>query len=180
MTLLKALTGTLICNYKDIEQEIVHTLLMEEYGVSKTWVIIMDKGQDKNAASTPIEIRTFGSGSLLCQEFRRRREETAWKFETNKDRSSSCDIYVTRDDVRCFYIYIMLFLHIYLCYTWWRALFLINCFWIEWVLYDCYLTRFHLTTGLLFDTFFIPGFNKVCRCDRWVFESQSFSVPINR
>ena len=96
MTLLKALT--FIFNYKDIEQEIVHTLLMEEYGVSKTWVIIMDKRQDKNAASTPTEIRTFGSGSLLCQEFRRRREETAWKFETNKDRSSSCDIYV----VRCF------------------------------------------------------------------------------
>ena len=89
MTLLKALAGTLICNYKDIEQEIVHTLLMEEYGVSKTWVIIMDKRQDKNAASTPIEIRTFGSGSLLCQEFRRRREETVWKWRRTKTRESS-------------------------------------------------------------------------------------------
>jgi len=80
MTLLKALTGTFFFNYKDIEQEIVHTLLMEEYGVSKTWVIIMDKRQDTNAASTPVKTRTLGSGSLLCQEFRRRREETAWKL----------------------------------------------------------------------------------------------------
>jgi len=123
MTLLKALAGTLICNYKDIEQEIVHTLLMEEYGVSKTWVIIMDKRQDKNAASTPTEIRTFGSGSLLCQEFRRRREETAWKLTRIRTglvvvifmlRVMTCVvsiyisccfyiyIYVTRDDVRCF------------------------------------------------------------------------------
>ena len=73
-------TGTFSFNYKDIEQEIVHTLLMEEYGVSKTWVIIMDKRQDTNAASTPAKTRTLGSGSLLCQEFRRRREETAWKL----------------------------------------------------------------------------------------------------
>jgi len=80
MTLLKALAGTFFFNYKDIEQEIVHTLLIEEYGVSKTWVIIMDKRQDTNSASTPAKTRTFGSGSLLCQEFRRRREEKAWKL----------------------------------------------------------------------------------------------------
>jgi len=30
----------------------VHTLLLEEYGVSKKWVIIMDKTQDSNATST--------------------------------------------------------------------------------------------------------------------------------
>jgi len=29
--------------------------MFEEYGVSKKWVIIMDKRQDKNAASTPAE-----------------------------------------------------------------------------------------------------------------------------
>ena len=35
--------------------EIVHTLLLEEYGVSKKWVIIKDKKQDSNTASTPSE-----------------------------------------------------------------------------------------------------------------------------
>jgi len=46
MTLLEAPTGTLLFYYKDIKQEIVHTLLLEEYGVSKKWVIIMDRRQD--------------------------------------------------------------------------------------------------------------------------------------
>jgi len=38
MTLLEAPTGTLFFYYKDIKQEIVHTLMLEEYGVSKKWV----------------------------------------------------------------------------------------------------------------------------------------------
>jgi len=46
VTLLEAPTGTLRFYYKDIKQEIVHTLLLEEYGVSKKWVIIMDRRQD--------------------------------------------------------------------------------------------------------------------------------------
>jgi len=29
-----------------MKQEIVHTLLLEEYGTSKKWVIIMDRRQD--------------------------------------------------------------------------------------------------------------------------------------
>jgi len=86
MTLLKALTGTFFFNLKknvkDIEQEIMHALLMEEYGVSKTWVIIMDKRQDTSAASTPAKTRTLGSGSLLCQEFMKRREEKVWKLRS--------------------------------------------------------------------------------------------------
>ena len=41
MTLLEAPTGTLLFHYKNIKQEIVQTLLLEEYGVSKKWVIIM-------------------------------------------------------------------------------------------------------------------------------------------
>ena len=31
----------------------MNTLLSEEYNVLKKWVIVMDKRQDKNAASTP-------------------------------------------------------------------------------------------------------------------------------
>ena len=46
MTLLEVPTGTLLFYYKDIKQEIVHTLLLEEYGVPKKWVIIMDRRQD--------------------------------------------------------------------------------------------------------------------------------------
>jgi len=44
--LLEAPTGTLLFYYKDIKQQIVHMLLLEEYGVSKKWVIIMDRRQD--------------------------------------------------------------------------------------------------------------------------------------
>ena len=53
MTLLEAPTGTLLFNYKNIKQEIVHTLLLEKYGVSMKWVIIMDRRQDSNMTSTP-------------------------------------------------------------------------------------------------------------------------------
>jgi len=57
MSLLEAPTGTLLFYYKDIKQEIVHTLLLEKYGVSKKWIIIMDKRQEKTAglASTQAE-----------------------------------------------------------------------------------------------------------------------------
>jgi len=46
-------TGTIHFNYKDMKQEIVHTLLLKEYGVSKKWVIIMDRRQDLNVNWTP-------------------------------------------------------------------------------------------------------------------------------
>jgi len=53
VTLLEAPTGTLLFYYKDIKQEIVNTLLLEEYVVSKKRVIIMDRRQDLNVTSTP-------------------------------------------------------------------------------------------------------------------------------
>jgi len=53
MILLEAPTRTLLFYYKDIKQEIVHTLLLEEYGVSQKGVIIMDRRQDLNVTSTP-------------------------------------------------------------------------------------------------------------------------------
>ena len=52
-TLMEAPTGTSLFYYKDIKQEIVHTLMLEECGVSKKWVIIMDRRQDLNVTSTP-------------------------------------------------------------------------------------------------------------------------------
>jgi len=52
MTLLEAPTGTFLFYYKDIKQEIVQTLLLEEYFVSKKWAIIMDRRQDLNVTST--------------------------------------------------------------------------------------------------------------------------------
>jgi len=59
MTLLEAPRGKLLFNYK----EIVHTSLLEEYGVSKKWVIAMDKRQDKTAASTQA-----GNSGLSAQD----------------------------------------------------------------------------------------------------------------
>jgi len=80
----------------------VHTLLLEEYGVSKKWAIIMDKKQDKTAAST--QAKTSGSSAQDrtapgAQEEERR---NGVEMETNKDKSSSCDVAVTCDDVRFF------------------------------------------------------------------------------
>ena len=66
MTLLKAPTGTLLSCYKDIKQEIVHTLLLEEYSVSKKWVIIMDKMQDKTAALTQAETSGSSAQDRYC------------------------------------------------------------------------------------------------------------------
>jgi len=73
-TLLEAPTGTLLFGDKNIKQEIVHTLLLEEYDVSKNWVIIMDMRQDDFDSS-----RKNGGLITLNQRFRRRRGETAWK-----------------------------------------------------------------------------------------------------
>jgi len=53
MTLLEAPTGTLLFYYKDIKQEIVHTLLLEQYAVSKKGLIIIDRRKDLNVTSTP-------------------------------------------------------------------------------------------------------------------------------
>ena len=57
----------------------MHTLLLEDYGISKKWVIIMDRRQDSNAALNPEETSGPSPQDRLCQELRRRREETAWK-----------------------------------------------------------------------------------------------------
>jgi hypothetical protein len=73
-------TGTSLFYYKDIEQEIVHTLLLEEYGVSKKCTIIVEMRQGLKCGFESSRSKwTFGSRLLLCQEYRRRREETAWE-----------------------------------------------------------------------------------------------------
>jgi len=66
MTLLEAPTGTLLFYYKNNKQEIVHTLLLEEYGLSKKWVIIVDKRQDKIAASTQAETSGSSAQDRYC------------------------------------------------------------------------------------------------------------------
>jgi len=48
-------------------QEIVHTLLFEEYGVSKKCVIIMDRSQ--------MQLRL----QQVCQKFMINRKETTWQ-----------------------------------------------------------------------------------------------------
>ena len=66
MALLEVPTGTLLFYYKDIKQEIVHKLLLDEYGVSKRWVIIMHKRQDKTAASTQAETSGSSAQDRYC------------------------------------------------------------------------------------------------------------------
>ena len=93
---------TLIFNYKDIKQEIVHTLLLEEYGLSKMWVIIMDRRQDLNVTLTPaqkvdLRLRTVTVPEVL-EEARRNGVQT----KKNRNKYSIRDNYFTRVDVRCF------------------------------------------------------------------------------
>jgi len=57
---------TLPFYYEDIKQEIVHTLLLEEYGVSKKWVVIMDRRQDTNVTSTPAGKRGSSAQDRYC------------------------------------------------------------------------------------------------------------------
>jgi len=47
------------------------------------------------------------------------------------------------------------------------------------VLCDLYLKRFDVTKGLLFDTFSITVWYKLCRYDHSVLELESFSLPMN-
>jgi len=90
---------------------------------------------------------TFSSGPLLCQRFRRRPEETACKRR--------------RKEISLVFVIVM-----YMCR---RRLFLINCFGIEIVLCDLHLKRFDFTKGLLFDTFVITIWYKLCCCDHSIF-----------
>jgi len=66
MILLEAPTGTLLFHYKDIKQEIAHTLLLERYGVPKKWVIIMNRRQDLNVISTPAGKSRPSSQDCYC------------------------------------------------------------------------------------------------------------------
>jgi len=77
---------TLLSHYKGIKQEIVHTLLLEEYGVSKKWVIIMSH-HDRSGTQMRLRLQqekrdlALGPGIVTVQNFRRRREERAWSEE---------------------------------------------------------------------------------------------------
>ena len=59
----------------------MHTLLLEEYAVSKKWVIIIDWQETGQKCDFVFirSMRTFTIGSLLCQVFRKMCEETARK-----------------------------------------------------------------------------------------------------
>ena len=92
----------MLCYYKDIKQEIVHTLLLEEYGVSKKWEIITDKRQDKIAASTQAETSGSSAHDRYCARGSGGGAKIGVQTEMNKDKSSSCNISFTCDDVRCF------------------------------------------------------------------------------
>ena len=81
MILIEAPIGTFLFYYKNIKEEILHKLLLEEYGVSKK-PVSNHHGQEtglKRDFDSSREKWTFGSRSLLCQRFRRRCEEMAWK-----------------------------------------------------------------------------------------------------
>jgi len=66
MTLLEARTGKFLFNHEDIKQEIVHTLLLEEHGVSKKCVIILYKMQDNKTDSTLVETSGPSAQDSYC------------------------------------------------------------------------------------------------------------------
>jgi len=76
--------------------------LLEEYGVSKKWVIIMDKRQDKmrlRLKQKQVDLRLRIVTVPGAQEEAQR---NGVQTETNKDKFSSCDVSVTCDDVHYF------------------------------------------------------------------------------
>jgi len=79
MTLMEAPTGTLLFYYKDIKQDCVHVTVGGIWCVEEAGD---DHGQEtglKRDFDSSREKWTFGSGPLLCQRVRRRREEMACK-----------------------------------------------------------------------------------------------------
>jgi hypothetical protein len=107
-TLLEEPTGTLLFYYKYIKQEIVlkheivHTLLLEELGVSKKWVIIMERRQDSNVTSCPTGKSGPPAQDCYCAGGLGRGAKNNPGNGENRDKSSNCDSYVTCVDVRCF------------------------------------------------------------------------------
>jgi len=101
ITFLETPTGTLHFYYKDIKQEIVHTWLLEEYGVSKKCVIIMDRRQD----STWLRLQQEKVDLLLrivtvpevLEDVRRNSVQT----KKNRNKSGIYDNYITCLDIRC-------------------------------------------------------------------------------
>jgi len=47
------------------------------------------------------------------------------------------------------------------------------------MLFDLYLKKFDLTKGLLFETFLITVWYRLCRRDHSILELKSFSPPMN-
>ena len=103
MTLLEAPTETLLCYYKDIKQEIVHTLLLEEYGVSKKWVIIMDRRQDLTWLRLQQEKVDLYLMTVTVPEVLEEARRNGLQTKKNRNKSSICDNYVTCVDMRCFW-----------------------------------------------------------------------------
>jgi len=102
ITLLEAPTGTLLFYYKDITQEIVHTLLLEEYGVSKKWVIIMDRRQDLSVFRLQQEKVDLRLTTVTVPEVLEEARRNGVQTKKNRNKSSICDNYVTCVDVSCF------------------------------------------------------------------------------
>jgi len=104
MTLLEVPTGILLFYHKDIKQEIMHTLLLEKYGVSKKWVIIMDIRQDLNATLTPAgKSGLFWLRIVIVPEGYGEAQRNGMETEENMDKSSNFESYFTSLDVRCFF-----------------------------------------------------------------------------
>jgi len=102
MTLLEVPTGTSLFYYKDIKQENVHTLLLEEYGVSKKWAIIMDRRQDLNVTLTPARKVSLRLWTVTVPEVFEEARRNGVQTKKNRNKSSICDNYLTCVDVPCF------------------------------------------------------------------------------
>ena len=66
------------------------------------WAIIMDKRQEQTAASTQAETSGLSAQDRYCVKAQEEARRNGVETETHKDKSSSCDVAVTYDDVRCF------------------------------------------------------------------------------
>ena len=76
----------------------MHTLLLEEYGVPKKWVIIMDKRQNKTRLQLQQKQIDFRLKIVTVPGLQEKARRNGVETEKNKDKSSN----VTCDDVHWF------------------------------------------------------------------------------
>ena len=99
-TLLEEPTWTLLIYYRDIKQEIVQILPLEEYVVSKKWLIIMDRIYVRlQLQQKKMDLRLT---IVIMPEVYEEAQRKGMEAKKNRNKFRDCNSYVQCVDIRCF------------------------------------------------------------------------------